>query len=99
MSTRIVCVETLYPHRHITHVGVGPNSGKAAKRLTVMEVRAQLRAGHRFYTQDLVTGRTAEVEPYDAPLPGGGVYRTIRSTPDATVGNNLDNLRACRWKQ
>lgn len=98
MSTRIVCVETLHPHRHITHVGIGPNPARAAKRLTVMEVRAQLRAGYRFHTEDPVTGLTADVEPYDAPLPGGRVYYTIRSTPDAIPGNNLDNLRVCHWK-
>jgi hypothetical protein len=98
MSTRIVCVETLFPHRHITHVGTGTAPGQATKRWTVMEVRAQLRAGYRFYTQDPVTGRTADVEPYDAHVGGGRVIYTIRSTPDAISGNNLDNLRACSWK-
>jgi hypothetical protein len=98
MSTRIVCAERLYPHRHITHVGVGTNPGQAAKRLTVMEVRGQLRAGYRFHTQDPVTGRTADVEPYDARLPDGRIYYTIRSTPDSIPGNNLDNIRGCHWK-
>jgi hypothetical protein len=97
MSTRIVCVETLYDHRHITHVGTGPNPAQAGKRWTVQQVRAQLRAGYRFHTLDPVTGRTADVEAYDAHVNGRVVY-TIRSTPDAIPGNNLDNLRVCHWK-
>lgn len=97
MATRIVCVETLFPHRHITHVGTSPNGGPATKRWTVAQVRSQLRAGFRFYTQDPITGRTADVEPYDAYVNGRVVY-TIRSSADATPRNNLDNLRACAWK-
>jgi len=97
MSTRIVCVETLYPHRHITHVGTGADPGSANQRWDVMDVRDALRNGQRFYTQDPVSGRTADVEPYDAHINGKIVY-TIRSTPDAIPGNNLDNLRTCAWK-
>jgi hypothetical protein len=63
-----------------------------------MEVRAQLRAGYRFYTQDPTTGHTADVEPYDVRLADGRIIYTIRSTPDAIAGNNLDNLRVCHWK-
>lgn len=97
MATRIVCVETLHPHRHITHVGTGSSPDQASKRWTVAEVRAKLRAGYRFYTQDPITGQTADVEPYDAHVNGRVVY-TIRSSADATPRNNLDNLRACAWK-
>jgi hypothetical protein len=92
---RIVCVETLYPHRHITHVGTGSDPDRASERWDVMNVRTALRHGDRFYTQDPMTGRTADVEPYDA-YTGAGVVYTIRSTADAIPGNNLDNLRGCR---
>ncbi len=94
---RIVCADTLYPHRHITDVGTGTDPGAASDRWTVLQVRAALRNGHRFYTQDPVSGRTADVEPYDAYV-DGTVVHTIRSTPDAIQGNNLDYLRGCRWK-
>jgi Protein of unknown function (DUF3892) len=96
MTYRIVCVETLYPHRHITHVGTGSEPSSANERWDVMGVRAAIRNGHRFYTMDSL-GNTADVEPYDAYTPSGVVY-TIRSTPDCTYGNNLDNLRVCSWK-
>lgn len=96
-AKRIVCVETLHPHRHITHVGTGSDPDQANHRWTVMEVRQELRRGVRFYTMDPLTGATADVEPYDAHV-GGQIIRTIRSTPDATPRNNLDNLRVCRWR-
>jgi hypothetical protein len=96
-ATRIVCVETLHPHRHITHVGTGTDPDQADNRWDVMDVRSALRNGQRFYTQDPASGRTADVEPYDAYVNGTVVY-TIRSTPDAIPGNNLDSLRVCRWR-
>jgi Protein of unknown function (DUF3892) len=97
MATRIVCVETLHPHRHITHVGTGSDPSQASQRWDVLDVRRELFAGKRFYTEDPVSGKTADVEPYDAPVPGG-VVKTIRSTADAIPGNNLDNMRVCHWK-
>lgn len=98
MSTyRIVCVETLYPHRHITHVGTGSDPAHAISRWTVAEVRSALRNGDRFYTVSPSTGRTADVEPYDAYV-GNTVVYTIRSTPDAIYDNNIDNLRVCSWR-
>jgi hypothetical protein len=93
---KIVCATKLYPHRHITEVGTGPNQNKASNRWTVAQVRTALRNGDRFYTEDPATGRTADVEAYDAHV-GGTVVYTIRSTPDATVGNNLDYMRECRF--
>lgn len=98
MSTyRIVCADKLYEHRHITSVGTGPDPRKASNRWTVAQVRQALRSGDRFYTQDPETGATADVEAYDAHVNGTVVY-TIRSTPDATKGNNLDYMRECRWQ-
>ncbi len=91
---RIVCVETRFPHHHITHVGIGPGPGHAAEHLDVLAVRAALARGERFYTEDAF-GSTAEVEPYDIDV-GDGAIRTIRSAADATPQNNLDNLRLCR---
>jgi hypothetical protein len=94
VTYRIVCVETLYPHRHITHVGTGPDP--ANQRWDVMAVRAAIRNGDRFYTYSPSTGKTADVEPYDFWTGSRWIY-TIRSTPDAVWDNNLDNLRVCSW--
>jgi hypothetical protein len=94
---RIVCVETLYPHRHITHVGTGSDPAAADSRWTVLEVRESIRAGNRFYTYSPSTGRTADVEPYDY-WTGSYWINTIRSSPDAVADNNLDNLRVCSWR-
>jgi hypothetical protein len=95
-TRRIVCVETLYPHRHITHVGTGDEASHANTRWTVAEVRSALRNGHRFYTYSPSTSTTADVEPYDVWV-NGRIFETIRSTPDAVTDNNLDNLRVCSW--
>lgn len=98
MSTyRIVCVETQHPHRHVHHVGTGTDPGAATNRWDVMDVRAAIYRGNRFYTQSPSTGRTADVEAYDFHY-NGQTIRTIRSTPDCVADNNLDNLRVCSWK-
>ena len=81
---RIVCVEK---NSHITAVGVGTNPDKATDRLTVAQVRAAMKDGDRFYTED-TTGHQVEVEPY------GDSW--IKTDPDDETDNNLDNLRACR---
>jgi hypothetical protein len=96
-TLRIVCTELEHRHSHITAVGTSSGSDTADDWWTVAQVRNAIRDGWRFYTYDPVTERTADVEPYDAYI-GGRVIQTIRSSPDATVRNNLDNLRACRWK-
>lgn len=97
MTYRIVCVETKYPHRHINAVGTGSDPTQASDRWDVLEVRAALRSGDRFYTVSPSTGLTADVEPYDAHV-GGQIVYTIRSTPDAVTDNNVDNLRVCNWR-
>lgn len=92
---KIVCADRRYSHRHITHVGTGP--GPANRQWDVSEVRSALRNGDRFYTEDPATGKTADVEAYNANVNGTVVY-TIRSAADAVKGNNLDYIRACSWK-
>jgi hypothetical protein len=94
---RIVCVETRYAHRHITHVGTGTDPAHANRDWTVAQVRSAIRDGDRFYTQSPSTNRTADVEPYNVVVNGETIY-TIRSSPDAIHDNNLDNLRVCSWK-
>lgn len=97
-SLRIVCTELEHPHSHITAVGASTGGELAEDRWTVAQVRNAIRTGNRrFYTYDPEAKKTADVEPYDAYV-GGRLIQTIRSSPDATVRNNLDNLRACRWK-
>jgi hypothetical protein len=93
---RIVCVNTLHPHRHITHVGTGNDAG-ANEQWTVEQVRAALRNGHRFYTVSPSTGLTADVRADDCRI-NGCTVKTIRSTADAVTDNNLDNLRICNWQ-
>ena len=85
-SYRIVCVEKGRGGIHA--VGTGTDPGKATERWTVAQVRTAIRGGDRFYTQSPSTGKIADVEPFD----------TIRSRADHVTDNNLDNLRACAWK-
>ena len=82
---RIVCVNE--DDGHITVVGTGTDPNEATKKWTVAQVRAAIKAGDRFYTQD-TDGNKAYVELY------GDEW--IRTDPDNETDNNLDNLRACR---
>lgn len=90
---RIVCTTLENPthHRHIVEVGTGSDPDTANRQWTVTEVRAALRTDS-FYTQ--VGANLAWVETYDC----GCGYKTIRTRPDASPSNNLDNLRQCSWK-
>lgn len=92
---RIVCVQKLASHKHITHVGTGV-SDQADQRWTVGQVREALEDGDVFYTVSPSTNHIALVEAYDAHV-DGRVIETIPSDPDAIFDNNLDNLRACRY--
>jgi Protein of unknown function (DUF3892) len=85
-SYRIVCVEK---NGHITAVGVGTDPNKSDTRWTVAEVRAAIKNGDRFYTED-ADGNKADVELYGD--------HWIRTDPDNETDNNLDNLRACRYQ-
>lgn len=53
---------------------------------TVAEARTAIEDGHRLYTKSPSTGKEADVEPYED---------TIRTKPDDSTDNNLDNLPAC----
>jgi hypothetical protein len=92
----IVCVERLESHEHITHVGTGSDD-RAERRWSVEAVRNAIEDGDTFYTVSPSTDHTAEVEPYDVRV-DGRIVGTIRSTADAIPDNNLDNLRACRFR-
>ena len=98
---RIVCTEqqpASQPpnHAHIVAVGVGADPNSASEQLILNQVITAIDQGHHFYTQGVATGKIAQVEKY---------YCTycrqyhIRSSPDATRDNNLDNLRYCNWKR
>lgn len=90
---RIVCVERDdHEHGHITKAATGSTSNQGDKGWTVAQVRSEIRSGTRFYTDD-DAGHVADVEAVTCC----GVD-TIRSHEDAVKANNLDNLRACRWK-
>jgi hypothetical protein len=94
---QIVCAERLEAHQHITHVGTGNDRSSASDRWTVRQVRAALAAGDYFYTVSPSTGRVADVRAYDAYV-NGRIIETIRSSADAIHDNNLDYIRACRWR-
>jgi hypothetical protein len=101
MNYRIVCTEqepvSAPPkHAHIVAVGVGTNPETATERLTFIQVIQMIEAGSIFYTQGVQTGKVARVEKYWCNHCGR--YH-IRSSPDATTENNLDNLRYCNWKR
>lgn len=61
----------------------------ASTHLTVADVYREMRAGQVFYTE--ARGFTARVNAYECPCGRD----TLRSASDATVSNNLDNLRTC----
>jgi Protein of unknown function (DUF3892) len=95
---RIVCVDHANPtrHEHIVSVGLSSDSkaAEASSQETVAEVRAAIRAGNRYYTVGLRSGKTAEVEAFDCACG----YKTIRSGADAVTDNNLDGgIRECKW--
>lgn len=97
MNYRIVCTEqkpasALPKHAHIVAVGIGRDPRAASRRLTLQQVINMMNRGHRFFTQGNLTGRTAWVEKYWCSR--CRKYH-IRSRADATVDNNLDNLRTC----
>jgi Protein of unknown function (DUF3892) len=84
---RIVCVNHA-PAGHIESVGVNQYGGDEGydEIWTVEDVRRLIGLGHRFYTVSPTTGAEADVEPYDD---------TIRTNPDESTDNNLDNLPSC----
>lgn len=90
----IICVTkaTTPGHAHITHVGLGTMIEHYRERVPVATVRAAIRNGDRYYTVSPKTGKAALVEAYDCPSCKTG---TIRSAPDSTTDNNLDNLSTC----
>jgi hypothetical protein len=95
--TRIVCVRTEHPHRHIVSVGIGTDPFRPRDTLPVAKVRELIDKGEIFFTYD---GRdTALVDPFTCTEKTvSGVecgYKTIRSKEDASAANNLDNLVSC----
>jgi hypothetical protein len=96
-ARRIVCIETEHPHRHIVAVGLGAEASKASERLTVDQVRSAIENGDSFYTVGSVTEEVALVSPDDCRIHGCTI-RTIRTHPDDARDDNLDEMRACRWK-
>jgi Protein of unknown function (DUF3892) len=76
-------------HRHIS--GVCTQGGI---RHTRQEVVDSIRAGNRWKT--LADGREADIQPVDTcPHPGCTASPYIRSNPDSTEKDNLENLDAC----
>lgn len=92
-SYEIVCTDqTDCSHNgHIVGVGTGPDRSKADQRWTVRQVWDAMDSGHTFYTYG--GGKVALVHKYHCACGVG----SLRSAPDATVENNLDYIRLCRW--
>jgi len=91
---RIECVNTEHPHRHITRAGTGDEPALASQMWTVDEVRVAIDEGDTFHTISRSRGGRAEVYRDDCKI-GGCTVKTIRSAPDDTGDNNLDNLWQC----
>ena len=96
---RIVCTEQEpcnadTSRAHIVAVGTGNEADSANQRWLLSEVVAALNTGDRFYTIGTSTGKRAEVETYNC---GNCKTTHIRSNPDSTTDNNLDELRICSW--
>jgi hypothetical protein len=94
---RIVCVETEHPHRHIMAVGIGDDPAAADYKMTVSEVRDAIENGDVFYTVGSSSGETALVGLDTCHFRTCTVL-TIRTNPDDEKDDNLDEMRACRWK-
>ncbi len=94
---RIVCVdmESCSSGRaeHVVAVGIDEQSNHATNRQTVDQVLRALGIGEAYYTQ--AGNRTARVSKYSCSQCGRNF---IRTHPDDTTVDNLDNLRACSWR-
>lgn len=76
-------VHATHTHQHIEKVELADGT-----RLTRQQVINRINAGDRFYTQ--YAGQTAWV--YVRHCPTCYTREQITTTPDGTVGNNLDRL-------
>jgi hypothetical protein len=76
---------------HIGSVGIG-SGGRHPEVETVMDVYRGIQSGDRYFTDDLIENKAARVRPYRCGMCG---RETLRSDPDATTRNNLDNLSSC----
>lgn len=99
MSYRIVCTiqeprQANHDHARIIEVGTGSDPDKTPQRWALGEVLEAIAKNDVFYTRDR-EGNTAKVIPI---LCNTCNRWWIKSTPDATTNNNLDNLRSCNWK-
>jgi hypothetical protein len=94
---RVLCVVLKYPseHRHILEVGTGNDPDKAATtRWTVAQVLASMLQQNTFFTQAPGSVEPAWVYP-DTCECG---RPTIRTRPNDTTEDNLDNLPDCGWR-
>lgn len=83
---KVVCTEQTRCSQSGHILGVGTYGGT---RWSVDEVWSAINSGHTFYTEG--GGKTAVVNKYDCPCG----RRSLRSSADATVLNNLDYLDLC----
>lgn len=92
---RIVCTDQTDCSQggHIIGVGTGEQPSKADQKWSVSDVYRAIVLGHGFYTHG--GGSSAWVRKHNCACGRG----SLRSTADATVDNNLDNLRLCNWKK
>ena len=80
---------------HIVAVGTidpGSTSSTYSKYWQLGEVLKAMDAKDEFYTLGEQSGKTAAVDKYVCPF---CTQTHIRSAPDATKDNNLDNLPRC----
>lgn len=84
---RIVCVNHA-PEGHIESVGYTQyDTSEGYDAIwTVEEARYAIEQGHHLYTVSPTSGERADIEPYED---------TLRTNPDQTTDNNLDDLPGC----
>jgi hypothetical protein len=88
---QIICVDRIDSatpphHQHIVRVGV-----PGGEQFGIQEAWAAIDHGHQFHTISPTTRVRAEVKQWTCEH---GV-RTLRSSPDAEIDNNLDYLDHC----
>ena len=94
MAKRIVCTDQEpagagHDAAHIVAGGIGSSNGNPDNLEDVETIRRNIRNGTTYYTR--YAGNRADVHPYTCSCG----TKTIRTDPDSSGANNLDNLPGC----
>jgi hypothetical protein len=99
---RIVCadiqpVNAPRPHQHIVAVGVDINNDGIADQQHNLELVIDNIRDNKviYYTIGSFTGKRANVEVAHCPA---CFHEIIKTKPDDTRDNNLEQIRTCNWR-